>query len=77
MSHLKNNASKKVGKKAVAARSREAAMAKDLKEAGWVQTPSGQWKICLYYETNQIIKTLHQAHKLQMKLNSIQKEIKE
>jgi len=52
-------------------------MAKDLEEAGWVQTPSGQWKICLYYETNQIIKTLHQAHKLQMKLNSIQKEIKE
>lgn len=52
-------------------KNKEKFMEEHLQKNGWVKTDAGQWKICLYYESNQIIKTLHQAYKLQMKLDGL------
>lgn len=57
-------------KKETARMSREGKMAGYLKSKGWTKTPRDQWSIPGWQSDDICIKTLHQAHKIQLKLDS-------
>ena len=66
-------------KKADLKSKKEAEMAKHLEDSGWVRGENNPsvWKICMFYEDNVVCKTLYQAYKIQLKLDSASKKAKE
>lgn len=59
-------------KKAEQRAEQESKMAKHLEENGWAQSEHDPnvWKICMFYESNEVVRTLHQAYKIQLKLDA-------